>query len=52
MKAGGSVFVEQQGRPNRQLLHARALTLTHPQGGQRLRVESPVPAEFERWLLC
>lgn len=52
MKAGGSVFVEPSGRPNRQLLHAHALTLSHPQSGRRVRFEAPAPDEFERWLLC
>lgn len=52
MKAGGSVFVEMHGRPNRHLLHAHALTLSHPESGRRVRFEAPAPAEFERWLLC
>ncbi len=31
-------------------LHARALSLTHPQTAQRVYFEAPYPADFERWL--
>ena len=30
----------------RQMLHARALALTHPRTGQRLVFEAPLPADF------
>jgi 23S rRNA pseudouridine1911/1915/1917 synthase len=33
--------------PERQMLHARALELAHPATRERLRFESPVPADFE-----
>jgi 23S rRNA pseudouridine1911/1915/1917 synthase len=34
----------------RQALHAARLALDHPRTGQRLRVEAPLPADFERAL--
>ena len=52
MKAGASVFATDGNRPNRQLLHAHAITLDHPGGEGRVRYEAAAPAEFERWLLC
>ena len=52
MKAGQSVFDAPPGAPNRQLLHAAAVTLRHPRGGRAVRFEAPAPPEFERWLLC
>jgi 23S rRNA pseudouridine1911/1915/1917 synthase len=35
---------------NRQALHARRLALTHPVTGERLKFESPVPADIEQTL--
>ena len=52
MKSGGSVFEAEDERPNRQLLHAHAITLQHPSDGRVVTFESPLPAEFRRWLLC
>ncbi|MFN3240519.1 MAG: RluA family pseudouridine synthase [Planctomycetota bacterium] len=52
MKAGDSVFVERDGEPNRQLLHAAAITFCHPQDGRQVTYTAPLPDEFERWLLC
>jgi len=52
MKAGASVFAAAAGQPNRQLLHAAALTLRHPLDERIVRFEAPAPAAFERWLLC
>ena len=31
-----------------QILHARALTLTHPRTNERMHFESPLPDNFER----
>ncbi|MCC7540496.1 MAG: class I SAM-dependent methyltransferase [Deltaproteobacteria bacterium] len=36
--------------PPRLLLHAAQLAIPHPETGTRLRVASPVPSVFERWL--
>ncbi len=33
-----------------QILHAKALTLTHPRTGERMRFESPLPENFKRLL--
>ena len=35
---------------NRLFLHACRLSFTQPSTGQRVTVESPLPAELERWL--
>lgn len=40
----------QQGL-NRHLLHAHALAIMHPESGNWIRVESPVPEEFRKWVL-
>jgi 23S rRNA (cytosine1962-C5)-methyltransferase len=34
----------------RLMLHARALGLNHPTTGRRMRIEAPVPADFEGWV--
>ncbi len=38
------------GPAPRLLLHAHALEILHPLTGKKLRVEAPVPVEFEQWL--
>jgi 23S rRNA (cytosine1962-C5)-methyltransferase len=38
------------GPAPRLLLHARAIELLHPTSRQRLRVEAPLPLDFESWL--
>jgi len=51
VKAGGSVFEERDGAPNRQLLHASSVTFRHPGDGRLVTYEAPTPDEFARWLL-
>jgi 23S rRNA pseudouridine1911/1915/1917 synthase len=51
VKAGGSAFEERGGDPNRQLLHASALSFRHPGDGELVTYEAPTPEEFGRWLL-
>jgi 23S rRNA pseudouridine1911/1915/1917 synthase len=34
------------GLPSRHMLHAEAVAFTHPFTGERLRIESPLPADF------
>lgn len=46
--AGDTVY--RGPRAGRLMLHAKALALRHPSTGQRLRVESPLPADFEAWM--
>ena len=36
--------------PGRYLLHARSLRFDHPESGERLRFEAPLPADFETGL--
>lgn len=43
--AGGRLLVTLRAF-KRQALHAAALQFDHPRGGKRLRLESPVPADF------
>lgn len=33
--------------PPRQLLHAKAITLHNPDGGELIKIESPIPADFD-----
>ena len=35
-------------QPTRQMLHAAVLEVRHPSTGRRLRVEAPIPADYER----
>ena len=35
---------------DRYLLHARSLAFEHPDSGERLRFEAPLPADFANWL--
>jgi len=37
-------------RIQRILLHAHTLFFTHPETGEKMRFQAPVPEEFERWL--
>jgi len=37
-------------RPGRFMLHARAITFDHPTTGERLRLEAPIPEDFEKAL--
>jgi len=51
MKAGESVFSNPDDGPNRQLLHADAVTLRHPGDHRMVTYKAPVPREFSEWLL-
>ena len=51
MKAGESVFSNPEDGPNRQLLHADAVTLRHPGEHREVTYKAPVPREFSEWLL-
>ncbi|MCC7066399.1 MAG: RluA family pseudouridine synthase [Planctomycetes bacterium] len=50
VKAGGDARTVASGEPDRQLLHAAALTLEDPETGQRVRFTSPLPPDVLRWL--
>ena len=43
-------FKRQRFNLDGQLLHAHALELTHPQSGEKMRFEAPIPQDFERVL--
>lgn len=50
---GDAVYGQDARQPvpaRRQMLHARWLGFTHPQTGQRVRAESPLPADFAKVL--
>ena len=50
---GDRLYGQDAPRPvavRRQMLHAQRLGLTHPRTGQTLRVESPLPPDFEKAL--
>lgn len=36
----------------RQALHARSLTLVHPEDGQKARFEAPLPEDMKTLLAC
>jgi len=48
--AGDRLYGAVHPGPSRPLLHAAELTLPHPRTGQRLRLVSPLPEDFERFL--
>jgi len=52
MKAGGDPRDTEPGEPPRQLLHAGALAFEHPTTGEMTAFESPMPNEFQQWLLA
>ncbi len=47
---GGEVERAFLPRPPRLALHAAVLGFTHPASGERVRWESPLPAELARWI--
>jgi 23S rRNA pseudouridine1911/1915/1917 synthase len=46
------VLKECARRMNRQALHARRLTFTHPRTGERVEFVSPIPQDMEKVLEC
>jgi 23S rRNA pseudouridine1911/1915/1917 synthase len=48
--AGDTVYGATDQRLGRQFLHAAGLALTHPLTGTRLELESPLPADLQRFL--
>lgn len=51
VRSGPTAAIEATAGAPRHLLHCAELTLRHPETGERLHLEAPVPADFEEaWL--
>ena len=50
VKRSGDPRLGTDSGPHRQLLHASALSFTHPETGATVTFHAPLPTEFEQWL--